>query len=391
MVTEIQPIQILVDFFIMLVIGSSVILLSKRFNFPISILLLLSGILISPNTFGLNIMGNSGILYFFLYLSIFFVILSSVLDFPLLKIRDFAFLIFIVTTIEIFFMTSILYYFGLILLKLSSVDSFFLSFSITISSQSIFFSIFSYRFKTRSLITIIQGIIFLENLTAIFFLSLFNVIFPSHELNRFEFLFQIFLLTAFTGSLIIIGGYLIPKFINKIYLSRDLLLAFVFILIGLIAIGGILIGVNPYTLIFILGMIIGITKARETISEIIYPFKEIFSIFFYITFGFLINIFYFPSIYHIIFSVIILSVTVKYLSITFTLISFGYISKKSLPIISFTQPGEITLIIALISYLSNIISSLTFNSIIFVVIFITIINFLLLHFIKRFQISIKQK
>jgi Kef-type K+ transport system, predicted NAD-binding component len=288
-------------------------------------------------------------------------------------------------------MTSILYYFGLILLKLSSVDSFFLSFSITISSQSIFFSIFSYRFKTRSLITIIQGIIFLENLTAIFFLSLFNVIFPSHELNRFEFLFQIFLLTAFTGSLIIIGGYLIPKFINKIYLSRDLLLAFVFILIGLIAIGGILIGVNPYTLIFILGMIIGITKARETISEIIYPFKEIFSIFFYITFGFLINIFYFPSIYHIIFSVIILSVTVKYLSITFTLISFGYISKKSLPIISFTQPGEITLIIALISYLSNIISSLTFNSIIFVVIFITIINFLLLHFIKRFQISIKQK
>jgi len=390
-VTEIQPIQILVDFFIMLVIGSSVILLSKRFNFPISILLLLSGILISPNTFGLNIMGNSGILYFFLYLSIFFVILSSVLDFPLLKIRDFAFLIFIVTTIEIFFMTSILYYFGLILLKLSSVDSFFLSFSITISSQSIFFSIFSYRFKTRSLITIIQGIIFLENLTAIFFLSLFNVIFPSHELNRFEFLFQIFLLTAFTGSLIIIGGYLIPKFINKIYLSRDLLLAFVFILIGLIAIGGILIGVNPYTLIFILGMIIGITKARETISEIIYPFKEIFSIFFYITFGFLINIFYFPSIYHIIFSVIILSVTVKYLSITFTLISFGYISKKSLPIISFTQPGEITLIIALISYLSNIISSLTFNSIIFVVIFITIINFLLLHFIKRFQISIKQK
>jgi Kef-type K+ transport system membrane component KefB len=64
-VTEFQPIQILVDFFIMLAIGNLVILFSKKLKFSPSLLLLITGILLSPNTFGLNILGNSGILFFF--------------------------------------------------------------------------------------------------------------------------------------------------------------------------------------------------------------------------------------------------------------------------------------------------------------------------------------
>lgn len=384
MVDEFQPIQILIDFFIMLVIGNLVILFSKRFKFSASVLLLITGILLSPNTFSLNILGNSGILFFFLYLSIFFVILGLVLDFPLLKIREYSFLIFIIAVIEIFFVTASLYYFNLIFFNLSMLDSFFIAFSIAITSQTILFELIHYKFKTKTLVTIIRGIIFLENLTAIFFLSLLNIIFPEHELSRFEFFFRIFLLTAFVGSLIVVGGYFIPKFINKIYTKRDILFIYILILVSLIAIGGIFIGISPYTLIFILGMIVGVTKAKSIINEIIYPLKSIFSIFFFVIAGTLVNISYLTLLYPIILFIITFGALIKYLSIVYPLLSFGYVSKKNLPFISFMQPGETTLIIALIAYLSNLISPFAFNLIFFVIIFISIFNYLFSYFIKKF-------
>ena len=384
MVTEFQPIQILVDFFIMLAIGNLVILFSKKLKFSPSLLLLITGILLSPNTFGLNILGNSGILFFFLYLSFFFVILGLVLDFPLLKIREYSFIIFIVAVIEIFFVTVSLYYFNLIFFKLSMLDSFFIAFLITITSPIILFEIVHYKFKTKTLMTIIQGIIFIENLTAIFFLSLLNIIFPEYELSRFEFFFRIFLLTAFAGSLIVIGGYFIPKLINKIYHMKDVLFIYVLILISLIAIGGIFIGISPYTLIFILGMIIGVTKAKSTINEIIYPLNSIFSIFFFIIGGFLVNISYLPLFYPVVLFIIAISSLIKYLSIVYPLLSFGYVSKRSLPLISFMQPGETALIIALIAYLSNLISDFAINLIFFIIIFVSIFNYLFSYFIKKF-------
>jgi hypothetical protein len=97
-----------------------------------------------------------------------------------------------------------------------------------------------------------------------------------------------------------------------------------------------------------------------------------------------VNISYLPLFYPVVLFIIAISSLIKYLSIVYPLLSFGYVSKKSLPLISFMQPGETTLIIALIAYLSKLIGDFAFNLIFFIIIFISILNYLFSYFIKKF-------
>lgn len=379
----VQIIYLIQDIAIILAIGGIILAIFNKIKQPPVIAYLIAGILLSPNTFPLQILKEKEFLFMISFIGIIFLMFTIGVEFPIARIRKYTGIIFITTLIEIFFTIIVLYFISKNIFGWNIYDSFFIALSLSISSTVIIGKVlYDYKLIKEEFALIMFGILIIEDIIAAIMITILENLFLI-EFTFIDFASRLVMIALFIGLIILGGGYLIPKIIDKIGKeNKEMLLAACSALVFGISYIGSLFNINPLTGAFLVGIAIAASKIRNFVNEIIMPIRDLFSIFFFISIGTFINIKIIPNF---IYETLLLGgilIGIKFLSITYPLIAFKY--KKRIAIksgLGIAQPGEFSLIIAFLGINFGLINPF----ILYIVILVTIITSFITPFLIIFK------
>ena len=226
----------------------------------------------------------------------------------------------------------------------------------------------------------IIGILIIEDLAAILFLTTLNSIYIIKQNILEKILIMISKFLVITFSLIFFGKKFLPRFIDWInenttreitiltILGISFLMAYLMHLVKFsVAIGS-----------FIIGAILGYSKYRSEIKQMIIPIKDIFSAIFFIYVGLITNILAIRDIFHIAILVGLIAVISKSLILSIGSFLLGYSTYSSLIIgTTMISRGEFSFIMAEMGLRNYLIDEILY-SIIVVSTIITIISSIIL-------------
>lgn len=188
---------------------------------------------------------------------------------------------------------------------------------------------------------------------------------------------------AFSYSLILIGflflagRYIFPLFFQKIAETgiRELLLSSVLIFCLILSFGAMSLVVSFAVGAFLAGIILSMSLANHAIFAEIRPLRDIFSIVFFVSLGFLLKSEFILSNFGTIFLLTLLVVLFKFLVSSFLVFVLGYHSKVAFQVgVSLISVGEFAFVIAVLGLSTNIISQETYMVILSVASFSLILS-----------------
>lgn len=322
------------------------------------------------------------------------------LEFTLAKMKEFGEVAVFGSFIQI--VLTIL--FGIIIFPLLGMDfysSLFLGAVASLSSTAVVVKSLSDRGELDSLPgRISAGWLFMQDLYTLPLMIILPAVGKMNRLGNFEsqnililgksLLFSFLLL----GIIIFLGRKIMPLLINKIadLKSRELILiagvliclifSFLFQFFGFsFAIGA-----------FIAGTLIGSSSARHGIFAEIRPLRDLFSVVFFVSLGFIINPFFLYSSFWEILLLVVLIILIKFIISAFLVFILGYHTKVAALVgVSLISVGEFAFILALSGLSLQLISRETYMTILSVSFITLVISAPLLSVSNKFYYQIKKQ
>lgn len=352
--------QLIQDLGIILVTAAVVTILFKKLKQPLVLGYLIAGFLLGPNVTFMPTVKDTSAVQIWAEIGVIILLFGLGLEFSFKKLAKVGRPASITAIFEIIFMLSIGYVSGR-LLNWNSMDSLFLGGIICISSTTIIVRAFDeLGLKSRRFVSLVFGVLIVEDIVAILLLVLLSTVAISQTLSGAELIVSSARLGFFLILWFVLGIYLLPPFMNRIrhLLSNETVLVVALGLCLLMVIIATHVGFSPALGAFIMGSLLSETKEGERIEKLIHPVRDLFAAVFFVSVGMLIN----PNLifeyrYQIIF-ITFITISGKFLSSALGALISGSSLRHSVQVgMSLAQIGEFSFIIATLGLTLNVTSS----------------------------------
>jgi CPA2 family monovalent cation:H+ antiporter-2 len=340
-------IQIITDLAVLMVVASAVALIFHKLKQPIVVGYLIAGIIVGPFApFGL--IKNIDFLSVFAEIGVILLLFSIGLEFPVQKLRSIGHVVIGVSAIEIALMLTVSWVLGTVL-HWGFYDTLFLGAALASSSTTIIAKVLGELGKLKETSSvIILGILVVEDVAVVIILAMLQSLAAASAISATSLLSLLLKLGVFVGGTLVVGGFFLPKVINRVAKvdSRELLYILMLGVCFGFSIMANLIGFSVAIGAFLIGVVFARARSREEINREIDPLKYIFGAVFFVSMGALMDInqvvtYWVPAVL-----VTLLVLVTKLVTCGFGTRLFGYDSKISLRVgLGMAQIGEFAFIV----------------------------------------------
>jgi CPA2 family monovalent cation:H+ antiporter-2 len=342
-------IQVITDLAVLMVIASLVAFIFYKLKQPLIIGYLIAGIIVGPYTAPFYFIKETQFVSVFAEIGVVLLLFAIGLEFPLKKIRYLGRIVLGISVLEIAMMLVVSWVVGTFL-GWGFYDKLFLGAALASSSTTIIAKVLGDLGRIKEVSsTLMLGILVVEDVVVVIILAMLQNIAVTSVISISSSLWLIAKLVVFIGGTLAIGGYFLPKLLDRIknIANHELLYILMLGICFAFAIIATQIGFSAAIGAFIIGVVFAQSSLREEINRGIGPFKIVFGAIFFVSMGALMDISKI-SVYWIPAVVITLAVIfTKMASCGFAAHMFGFDRKASLQVgLGMGQIGEFAFIVA---------------------------------------------
>lgn len=337
------------DLGLILVSAAIVTLLFKKLHQPVVLGYLLVGFFVGPNFPFLPTVKDTTSIGIWAEIGVIFMLFGLGLEFSFKKLSKVGKSAGFTASFEILFMLGIGFLAGR-MLGWSKMDSLFLGGILSISSTTIIVRAFDeLGLKGRSFVSLVFGVLIVEDLIAILLLVLLSSVAATQSLSGSDLLYSSLRLGFFLVLWFLLGIYVLPIFLRyfKDLLSNETMLIVSIGLCLLMVIFASHVGFSPALGAFVMGSILAETPKGPKTEHLIHPVKDLFSAVFFVSVGMLIDLKVLQEHFGVIMLITALTIIGKIVSSASGAFLSGRSFKSSVQAgMSLAQIGEFSFIIA---------------------------------------------
>lgn len=337
------------DLGLILMAAALVTILFKKLKQPVVLGYLIAGFLVGPNFAFLPTVKDHANILIWAEIGVIFMLFGLGLEFSFKKLKKVGKSASITASFEILCMLGCGYLTGQ-LLGWSKMDSLFLGGILSISSTTIIVRAFDeLNLKGRSFVSLVFGVLIVEDLIAILLLVLLSSVAVTQSLSGAELLFSVLRLGFFLIIWFLLGIYLLPVLLRNFreHLSDETMLIVSLGLCLMMVVIATKVGFSPALGAFVMGSILAETPKGSRIEQLLLPVKNLFSAIFFVSVGMLINTRILISHFDIILLIALVTIGGKFVSSLIGALLSGRSLKSSVQAgMSLAQIGEFSFIIA---------------------------------------------
>jgi CPA2 family monovalent cation:H+ antiporter-2 len=337
------------DLAFILMTAAIVTLLFKKLKQPVVLGYLIAGLLVGPHFSWTPSVRETRDISIWAEIGVIFMLFGLGLEFSFKKLVQVGKSATITASFEIFAMLVIGYVAGQ-LMGWSRMDSLFLGGILSISSTTIIVRAFDeLGLKGRGFVSLVFGVLIVEDLIAILLLVLLSSVAATQSLSGSDLAYSSLRLGFFLVLWFLLGIYLLPIFFNRFrsLLSDETMLI---VSVALCLVMGVVashLGFSPALGAFVMGSILAETREGHRIERLILPVKDLFSAVFFVSVGMLIDPGVLREHWKVILLMTVLTIAGKLVSTTIGALLSGRSFRHSVQAgMSLAQIGEFSFIIA---------------------------------------------
>lgn len=337
------------DLGFILMTAAVVTLVFRKLKQPVVLGYLIAGFILGPNFQFFPSVKDAANISIWAEIGVIFMLFGLGLEFSFKKLTKVGKSASITASFEILSMLGFGYVAGQFL-GWSKMDSLFLGGILSISSTTIIVRAFDeLGMKGRSFVSLVFGVLIVEDLIAILLLVLLSSVAVTQSLSGGELAFSSLKLAFFLVLWFLLGIYLLPVLLQKFreYLSDETTLIVSTGLCLMMVIIASHVGFSPALGAFVMGSILAETREGHRIEHLILPVKDLFSAVFFVSVGMLIDPKVLVDYFWVILLITVLTIVGKLLSSAIGALMSGRNLKNSVQAgLSLAQIGEFSFIIA---------------------------------------------
>jgi CPA2 family monovalent cation:H+ antiporter-2 len=284
--------SIITDLAVLLVIGSAVAFVFHKFKQPLILGYLVAGVIIGPFSPPFSLIKNVEFINVFAEIGVILLLFIIGLEFPINKLKSLGKVVIGVSAIEIAMMLTISWAVGSFL-NWGFYDKLFLGAALASSSTTIIAKVLGDTGKTREIsATIMMGILVVEDVVVVIILAMLQNLAVTSTVSALDSAWLIGKLAIFFVGTLVVGGYFIPKAIDRVARTESKELLYV-ALLGICFLFAILsseVGFSAAIGAFLIGVVVARAKCREEINRQIQPFQLVFGAIFFVSMGALMDV-----------------------------------------------------------------------------------------------------
>lgn len=348
------------DLGLILVAAATVSLLFKWLKQPLVLGYLVAGFLVGPSFQFFPTVKDQASITTWAEIGVIFILFGLGLEFSFKKLKAVGRSAVITAAVEISLMLGLGYVVGRSL-GWARMDSMFLGGMLSISSTTIIVkSIEELGLKGRNFVSLVFGVLVVEDLVAVLLLVLLSSIAITQTVSGTELVYSSLKLVFFILLWFVLGIYLLPALLRQI---RSLLNdeSEVIISLGLCLLMVMIasqVGFSPALGAFVMGSILAETPKGKHIEHLLNPIRSLFSAVFLVSVGMMIELSVIQEYWHVILLLSSVIIFGKFTGVTIGAIVSGRSLKNSVQAgVSLTQIGEFSFIIATLGVTLGVTSS----------------------------------
>lgn len=283
--------ELIQDLGFILITAAAVTLIFKKLNQPVVLGYLIAGFLVSSHVPFLPNIKDIASIKIWAEIGIIVLLFGLGLEFSFKKLAQTGRAATITAVFEVIFMLVAGFIFGQIM-GWNQIDSLYLGGILSISSTAIIIRAFDeLGLKGQKFVSLVFGVLIVEDIVAILLLVLLSTVAISRELSGQELIFSGFRLGFFLILWFIVGIYMLPTFMRRIkkYLNNEtMLIVSLGLCLAMVSIATFA-GFSPALGAFVMGSILAETSEGPRIEKIIHPIKDLFAAVFFVSVGMMID------------------------------------------------------------------------------------------------------
>lgn len=279
------------DLGFILITAAAVTLVFKFLRQPVVLGYLIAGFLLGPHFTWAPTVKDMASIQVWAEIGVIFLLFGLGLEFSFKKLAKVGGSASITAFFEVVSMLGIGYLVGR-LMGWSTMDSLFLGGILSISSTTIIVRAFDeLGMKGRSFVSLVFGVLIVEDLFAILLLVLLSTVAATQALSGTAMLSETARLAFFLALWFLVGIYLIPVFLKKIsgFLNDETtLIISIGLCLGMVMIAT-AVGFSPALGAFVIGSILAETREGKRIEHLVVPVRDLFAAVFFVSVGMMID------------------------------------------------------------------------------------------------------
>ncbi|MFN9067285.1 MAG: cation:proton antiporter, partial [Bdellovibrionales bacterium] len=283
--------KLIEDLAFILMTAAVTTLVFRALKQPVVLGYLLAGILVSPHVPLLPTITDTENLKVWAEIGVIFLLFGLGLEFSFRKLAQVGVSASITGGFEIIFMMAVGYAAGTIL-GWPKMDSLFLGGMLAISSTTIIVrAIDELKMKSRGFVSLVFGVLIVEDLIAILLLVLLSTMALTNSFSGQELLFSTLKFVFFITLWFVVGIYFLPLLIKKSsrYLNEETRLIGSIGLCLFMVLVATKVGFSPALGAFVMGSLLAETREGHSVEKLLEPVKNLFAAIFFVSVGMLID------------------------------------------------------------------------------------------------------
>lgn len=283
--------ELIQDLGFILITAAVVTLIFKKLNQPVVLGYLIAGFLVSSHVPYFPNVKDIASIKIWAEIGIIVLLFGLGLEFSFKKLAQTGRSATITAIFEVIFMLVSGFIFGQIM-GWNQIDSLYLGGILSISSTAIIIRAFDeLGLKSQKFVSLVFGVLIIEDIVAILLLVLLSTVAISRELSGQDLIFSGFRLGFFLILWFIVGIYMLPTIMRKIkkYLNNEtMLIVSLGLCLAMVSIATYA-GFSPALGAFVMGSILAETSEGPRIEKLIHPIKDLFAAVFFVSVGMMID------------------------------------------------------------------------------------------------------
>lgn len=289
---EIEAVQVIQDFAIIMIVASGMALLSYRLKQPLVIGYIGAGMIIGPFTPPFSLILQVDILNLLAEIGIVLLLFVVGLEYPIAKLRSVGRKALVIAMSEAFGTLTLGYFVGQAM-GLALFDSLFLALSISVTSTVIVMRVLEeLKMINHEASFLLLGVAVIEDIIIVSILAVLQSVAATGSLSFQEIVISVGLVLAFIGGALFIGSKTVPRFVDLVSKTNHhdlVLVAILGVAFGLAFIAN-QIGVSVAAGAFFAGVLVAESKTQAVARIISTPLKDMFAALFFVSVGALMDI-----------------------------------------------------------------------------------------------------
>ncbi len=347
------------DLGFILITAAVVTLVFRYLKQPVVLGYLIAGLLVGPHVDFTPSITDTDSVKVWAEVGVIFLLFSLGLEFSFKKLAQVGGGASVIALVEVIVMMALGYISGQ-LLNWTRMDSLFLGGILAISSTTIIVRAFDeLGLKTRKFVSLVYGVLIIEDLFAILLLVLLSTVAATQSLSGSELLFSTLRLGFFLVLWFVVGIYFVPAILRRLrpLLTDETTLIVAVGLCLVMVIHATAVGFSPELGAFVMGSILAETREGKRIEHLIVPVRDLFAAVFFVSVGMLIDPNVIVGHWSLILVLTILTIGGKLLGTGLGALLSGHSLKQSVQAgMSLAQIGEFSFIIATLGLTLNVTS-----------------------------------